>query len=76
MIYENETSQNKILNLVKEPIGLRLEQGTKLLEIVGNISLLAQNLEEEGTKIVQQLEYKEKINEDTIRAFAENEMKK
>lgn len=59
MLHENEKVQGKILNLIREPVGLHIEQGMKLFEILGNMNSLGQNLEEEGMKILQQLKCKE-----------------
>lgn len=55
MLRENEKIQEKIVNLMKEPVGLHLEHGLRLIEILGNMNSMGQSLEEERRKIVQQL---------------------
>ena len=60
MARKTEMMQDKIILLLKGPIGINLESAQKLFLIFGEINSIAQKLEEEGKHIRQEHRSSEK----------------
>lgn len=66
---QTDEMQNKMIFLLKEPVGLSVDRAEQILGIFGEINSIAQKLEQEGKKILQEQKSKRDIEQCIVQLF-------